>query len=171
MATNEAPAPAKTPRAITNIKRKTPVRYSKKVCDAILSRLAEGERWNSMASKKGMPAYNAPYAWAKTYPDFRQAWAEAHRMGANARADMVVTVAEGSTRDTVQSDRLHVSALKWHVERDAKVWGLREDEPDLGAGRQLIIEVRRFELYTDEAGVSRVREVLPDARRGDEAGR
>ena len=77
----------------------------------------------------------------------------------------MLDVAEATTKETLSEDRVKIGALKWHVQRDDKMLAVR-DEPDLGAGRKLIIEVRQFERYVAEDGTTQVREVLPAKRRG-----
>lgn len=151
----------------TNKKRRSPVRYSQALADRILERLGEGERWSAIAGEPGLPTHTVVYKWGQRNAEFARAWAAAQRMGANVRADRVLDIAEKSTPETLSVDRAHIGALKWHVDRDAKVWGLREEEPDRGKpGQTLIIRVRQFTLYTDETGVERVREVLPDELAG-----
>jgi hypothetical protein len=141
------------------------VRYSEAVTRKICERLARGERWSKISGADGLPSQTTLYQWTKRYPDFRAAVQEAKRMGADARADMVLAIAEGATPETLSVDRMHISSLKWHVERDDKQLG-RQDEPDLGAGRKLIIVVRDFERYTAPDGSTQVRVAPPTATVG-----
>lgn len=137
------------------------VRYSRGLASDIIDRLAEGERLAAIGRERGYPCRQCVYAWAKRYPEFGEALTTAKRLGADARADKVLDIAEAATKESIPVDRLQIGALKWHVDRDTKAYGAKPDEPDLGGGRKLIIEVRRFERYTDDEGVVRVREILP----------
>jgi hypothetical protein len=161
-----APAVLRTQAPAGN--RKAAVAYSQDLAEKILDRIAAGARWKTIAGKRGMPAACTLYRWEKRDPEFAEALAAARRAGAEWRADAVLDVAEAATKETVQVDRLHIGALKWRVDRDTKIYGLKPDEPDLGAGRKLIIEVRRFERFTDDDGVVRVRELLPAPAAPDE---
>lgn len=136
------------------------VQYSATLADKILRRLGAGERWRSIAGLGGMPAYGTLYSWRAAHPEFAKALAQAKQAGADARADAVLDVAEAATAETIPVDRMHIGALKWHVERDDKIW--RKDEPDKGMGRTLIVRIRRFERYVAEDGSTQVREILPD---------
>ena len=151
--------------------RKPAVMYTEEKGQEICERLAAGERWRDMANTKGMPGYSVPYNWAKQHPAFGRQWVYARRIGADMRADEALTIAETATKETLPVDRFHVGTLKWHVDRDAKLYGPRKDEPDLGAGRTFVIRVRQFERYVDEDGVSRVREIeaLPPVTSGPDA--
>lgn len=142
-------------------KRKTPVHYTEKRAQEILRRIANGERWNQVARGKDTPGYNVIYSWVARRPEFGAALALAKRIGAEARADKALEIAENATKESVVVDRLHIGTLKWAVERASKAYGPRPDEPDLGAGRKVTIIVRQFENYVDADGVTRVREIAP----------
>jgi hypothetical protein len=153
-ATAAAPAAEKT-------KRKSPVHYTERRAQQILQRIANGERWKHFSAGDDTPCYSVIYTWAKRHPDFGAAYELAKRIGADARADKALEVAENATKESLPVDRLHVGVLKWAVERDTKIYGPRPDEPDLGAGRKVVVVVRQFENYVDEEGVTRVREITP----------
>lgn len=150
------PVPARAKRS-----PKAAVKYSRGLAGEIIDRLAEGERLSAIARERGYPCRQCIYAWAKRYPEFGEALVAARRLGADARADKVLDIAEAATKDSLMVDRLHIGALKWHVDRDAKAYGARADEPDLGAGRNLVIRVRRFERVVREDGTAHVQEILP----------
>lgn len=157
----ERAAAAKARARARKGKRKAPVMYTPELGEEICERLAAGERWSDMADTARMPGYSVPYKWAKRDREFGFNWRFALQIGANARADEVLTVAETATKETLPVDRVHIGALKWHVDRDTKLYGPRPDEPDMGAGRRLLVYVRRFERYIDETGEPQVRELPP----------
>ena len=156
------PPAVRRPRIRAPLKgpRRRPVKYSAKLAQEICERLASGERWNAIAGEGRLPTHSAPYKWAKKYPAFHEAWWDAHRIGADARADQVLDIAETATAESLSVDRAHIDALKWHVGRDDKRLAVR-DEPDLGAGRKVVIVVRQFERYTADDGSTKIREVPP----------
>lgn len=162
--------PAKTAAARVKAVRKTPVKFTPEVAEELLERLSSGERWGDFAATERMPGYAAPYGWAKRDKEFRAAFELAKRVGADMRADHALSVAETSTKETLPVDRFHVGTLKWHVDRDTKLYGPMPDEPDLGAGRRLMVYVRRFERYIDENGKPQVREVTTPPRGAQVAG-
>jgi hypothetical protein len=143
------------------------VSYSKALAKELCERLAAGERWRNLAGTEGMPSHAAPYRWARTNPEFRADFQLAKRVGADMRADRVLEIAEGATNATLNVDKFHVGSLKWHVERETKLWGPQPDEPDLGAGRTLIIRVRQFERVERPDGGAFMREILPNGETRD----
>ncbi|HEY8572790.1 hypothetical protein [Phenylobacterium sp.] len=138
-------------------KRARKVTYSEEVAQTILDRLSAGERWRRIAGTDGMPSEATLFLWRDRYPEFAKAYRLAKQAGADARADAVLDVAEAATPATVSVARAHIGALKWHVDRDDRIW--RREEPDLGEGRVLVVRFRHFERYVADDGVTRVREV------------
>jgi hypothetical protein len=156
------PHQASTPQRLARkSKRRSPIFYSPELGERICERLAAGERWHNMAGKPGLPTHATIYKWADDHPAFGAAFALAKRAGADGRADRALNVAEAATKESLPVDRFHVGTLKWTIERDDKAYGRRKDEPDLGAGRRLIVEMRQFERVVREDGTAFVREILP----------
>lgn len=145
-------------------KRKSPVLYTPEVAEEICRRLAAGERWHAIAGKDGLPTHTAPYKWRKDRPEFREAFDLARRVGADGRADQVLDVAEAATPATVSVARAHIGALKWHVDRETKLYA---EEKDLGGSCRIVVEVRRFERVVGEDGTAFVRETLPSGETVD----
>lgn len=167
--TNEGSrAPSPAPKRLHRAKGKRPsVHYTQEIADEILERIASGERWTKITRRRGMPSRCTLYYWLNQDPEFRAAYRRAQQAGADARADKVLDIAEAATNETLNVDKFHVTSLKWHVDRDTKLFGPRPDEPDLGAGRHIVIEVRRFVRVEREDGSAFVREVFPNGETRD----
>lgn len=153
-------APGRTARKAVSrrqVKRRGIVRYSPAVAEEICERIARGEKWFQIAGSGRLPEYTTAFDWVKHRPDFAEAWAQARAMAADLRADKVLVVAEEGT-DDLQRDRLHVSALKWHVGRAENPKG-QPNGWNLGKGRRLVIRVREFERAYREDGTPYVREI------------
>jgi hypothetical protein len=91
-------------------------RYTPKLAEEICERIAAGEIWWRICNTGRMPSYRALYQWVNRYPEFAEAYAQAREIAAHARFDEALVVAEDSTPETVQSDRLHVGTLLRHAE-------------------------------------------------------
>ena len=137
------------------------VRYSKRLAEQICERLAAGECWWRLANTAGMPSYRTFHNWQKKHPEFAAAVGEARRIGAEARFEKALAVAEESTPATVQSDKLRVATLLHHAERlDPERFG-RGGSAGRGEGGGFVqrIIVRRFERAVDENGREYVRAI------------
>lgn len=145
--------------------RVTHVRYSQAVARRICERLAEGEPWFSICNTDDLPCYGSLYTWSERYPEFAEAVARARQQGADYCADKALAVAEGSTKDTVQQDRLLVSTLMRRAAVIApRTWGGKADKAAKDKPQQVevIFRVRHFEKAIGPDGKAFVREILPE---------
>ncbi|WP_372785042.1 hypothetical protein [Phenylobacterium sp.] len=135
---------------------------ARKICE----RIARGEIWSQFSGTDGMPEYSTLFQWRREKPDFAEAFTLARAAATEARADEVLAVSMGATKETIQEDRLLVGSLKWHVSRadgieaKANTW-------TLGKERRLVIRVREFERAWREDGTPYVREITASDSRSD----
>jgi hypothetical protein len=152
------PARAKSKRVRRRKDGSQAVRYSEAKAREICDRIARGEIWSRIGGTDGMPDYSALFQWRKQRPDFAEAFAQARAAANETRADEVLAVSMGATRETIQEDRLHVGSLKWHVAR-ADGLAAKPNNWTLGKDRRLVIRVREFERAWREDGSAYVREI------------
>lgn len=149
--------------------RRTYVRYSPKIAQAICERLAQGEVWARISANDQMPAYSTLYDWRDRYPEFAAALNRAREMAADYFADRVLEVAEGATSATASGDRLRVGALQWRAAKAAPhVYGRKAEDRDRREPRKIVVTVRQFEKAVDAEGRTYLREI-PRKEGGDGA--
>jgi hypothetical protein len=160
-------SPQKGPRSKTPDRkgRVTHVRYSQAVARKICERLARGEPWYSICNTDDLPCYASLYTWSDRYPEFAEAVARARQQGADYCADKALTVAEASTKETVQQDRLLVNTLMRRAAVIApKAWGGKaataaKEKPE---PVEVVFRVRHFEKVIGPDGKAFVREIKPE---------
>jgi len=138
--------------------------FSAAVARRICARLAEGEPWSKICKTRGMPAYSTLYSWQKQQPGFAEQVAQARQQGADYCADRALEVAERTTKETIQQDRLFVSTLMKRAALIApQTWGGKgggaKDKP---AKVEVVFRVRHFERVVGPDGKAFVREIEPE---------
>lgn len=159
--------PQKGPRKKTPDRkgRVTYIRYGKAVARRICERLAKGEPWFSICNTDDLPCYASLYAWSERYPEFAEAVARARQQGADYCADKALAVAEASTKETVQQDRLLVSTLMRRAAVIApRAWGGKAEKPakEKPEPIEVVFRVRHFEKVVGPDGKAFVREIKPE---------
>lgn len=144
-----------------------PGKYSRALADKICEELAKGEPLYRICEAEGMPAYTTVYAWERKRPDFAERVALARQAGADYCADRALTVADESTKDTAQRDRLLVATLMKRAALIApRKWGGKVGKEEAGAKAQvapnIVFYVRRFERVVASDGSVSVRELKPE---------
>lgn len=142
-------------------------RYNRADADKICEHLAKGEPLYRICEGEGMPAYTTVYARQHKNPSFKERVARARQAGADYCADRALTVAEESTKDTAQRDRLLVATL---MKRAALIaprrWGGKAGKDEASAKAEvapnIVFYVRRFERVVAPDGSVSVRELKPE---------
>jgi hypothetical protein len=143
------------------------IRYSDALAREVCERIARGEAWSRIGGTDGMPDYSTIFYWRRTRPDFAEAFTLAQAAGNEFRADEVLAVSKGATKETIQEARLQVSSLKWHV---ARADGIAAKANDWVLGkRRLVIRIREFERAWRRDGTAYVREITASDEDGQAA--
>ncbi len=103
--------------------RGRPSEYNQYVADEICNRIANGESLRKILSDPKcdwMPSTPTVFRWIEGNEDFRKQYEFARQIQAEAFADDIVSIADGSDAEnaeervsTTQRDRLRVDARKW----------------------------------------------------------
>ncbi len=92
------------------------VRYSPDIADAILSRLANGERLSRICAEPGMPHRDTVHTWAIDDVDgFSARYDRARLIGGDCMADDIVDLSDKATAENAQAVRLQVDSRKWYL--------------------------------------------------------
>lgn len=164
-----APVRPRAKKPVAETAQSRPGKYSRAHADKICEELAKGEPLYRICEADGMPAYTTVYAWERKRPDFAERVAQARQAGADYCADRALTVADESTKDTAQRDRLLVATL---MKRAALIaprrWGgkVGKEEADAKArvAPNIVFYVRRFERVVAPDGSVSVRELKPEGQ-------
>lgn len=110
-----AKLPAKAPAKIGR-----PSLYTPETAALILSRLADGEFLSHMCREEGLPSAKVVIDWTHAHPEFREAYARARELQAQAVAERGIKEAlkAGSDLDPAAA-RVRFDALRWMAGRIA----------------------------------------------------
>ncbi len=119
--------------------------FDPQVADSICSRIESGESLYQICSGDGLPDRSTVFRWLSAHEDFRNQYARARLIQAEAMADELVTIADTSTPEYYNVARLRVDTRKWILSKVLpKVYGdamqLRHADAD---GNALRVEVTR----------------------------
>lgn len=92
-----------------------PSSYTEEVADIICERIVGGESLRAICSDKAMPPASTVFRWLAAHDDFRERYTRAQEARAEAFADEIVSIADGSGDHN--RDRLRVDARKWVAAR------------------------------------------------------
>jgi transposase-like protein len=87
--------------------------YSELTKDLIIQEVLKGHSLMKISRMEGMPTQDVIYTWRSKYPDFERAVREAKKLRAEYHADLVLDIAENTTKETNVEDRLKVEVYKW----------------------------------------------------------
>lgn len=93
--------------------------YTPELGEAICWRIANGESLKSIGLDPEMPSSATVLNWARRYPAFGDAYAEARRMMADSLSDMALEVAMTTNPREVWADKLRVDTIRWLAARQA----------------------------------------------------
>jgi|GraSoiStandDraft_4_1057263.scaffolds.fasta_scaffold1455349_2 hypothetical protein len=163
------------PRVRSRLRTKTPdaegyitgTAYCPEIAREIVTRIADGESWASMANTGKMPAHRTLYLWRDRYPALAEALVWARTVAAELKADRALAVAEATTARSVTADRLHFNALMQRAAFDApERWSDKPRTPAKAAARvEYVFHLRHFEKVIGPDGQAFVREIKRRGRR------
>jgi hypothetical protein len=128
--------------------RRTPVKLTQSLADAICEQLADGKSLRTICSADGFPAVGSVCRWLAENETFREQYLRARDAQADALADEILDIADGAGApvdaaegaNAVQRDRLRVETRKWVASKlKPKVYG---DKADVNVTGQ--IDLRAF---------------------------
>jgi hypothetical protein len=101
------------------------IEKSPELLDQILSRLSEGELVQDIAKDIGISRATI-FRWTQRDPEFGVAFRDARVFQAHVLSEENISIADESTPETAQVDRLRVDTRKWFVSKIApKIYGER----------------------------------------------
>lgn len=112
-----------------------PTGYSESLAILLLEQIAEGESLRSICLDPDMPGLRTVFDWLDKNEDFRTKYARAREVQGDVMDDKILTVADNSTPETAQSDRVKIEAYKWRAAKLApKKYGDHSTQEIVGAG-------------------------------------
>jgi hypothetical protein len=138
--------------------------YTPELGEAICWRIANGESLKSIGLDPAMPSSATVLYWARRYPAFGDAYAQARQMMADSLGDMALEVAMTTNPREVWADRLRFDAIRWMAARLAPkkycepillaraAAEIRAEEAERGdgEGEGLTVIVKKFSDITPE---------------------
>lgn len=94
-----------------------PPDYSLEVAVAFCERVGAGESLHRLCAEAGMPSQSAIYRWADRHPEFVTLYRLAMDIQAQRLFDEVREIADGTTLDTLQVDKVRIAARQWQAAR------------------------------------------------------
>lgn len=134
-AAKKAPAKRKAPAK----KMGRPERYSEKLADELLGRLACGESVRTVCLDPNMPAASTIYKWMREREDFSKRYARAKEDAAESLAEEMFDIADDGSNDWMEKHDKEGNAVGYqlngeHVQRsklrvDTRKWYLSKIKP------------------------------------------
>lgn len=93
--------------------------YTPEMGETICARLADGESLKAIGADPEMPCAATILNWARAYPEFGDAYAQARQMMADVLFDEAREVALAATPRSVWADRLRFDTIRWMTARMA----------------------------------------------------
>jgi hypothetical protein len=125
---------------------------SPKIALAICEEIASGKSLYHVLEKPGMPSYAAVCVWLREDSEFREQYARAREAQADAVAEEVLKIADGS--GDVQRDRLRIDARMWYLGKlHPKKYGTKPDAAatvNVAVGVNVITEEVRARFIEDK---------------------
>jgi hypothetical protein len=94
-----------------------PSTYTPELADQYLTRLAEGELTVEISAESGMPSRATIFRWREAHPEFRNAYARAREMQAQACAEKAVLAGRKATPEDAAAARVRFDADRWLAAR------------------------------------------------------
>lgn len=130
-----------------------PSKYSKKLCDEILLRIASGETLRTICNSPDIPARKTICHWLLQKEEFRNQYTIARELQAELLAEEILEIADKATDTDFRSAKLQIDARKWFASKVApKRFGERTTQ-DLNVtstpkGTEIAIEQRLREILS-----------------------
>jgi hypothetical protein len=96
-----------------------PSSYTDEIADIICDRMINGENFSQICSDAMMPSRAALYRWRAARPDFDARCARAREALADFLLDKIEAMADATTEENVNSQRLKISTAQWRAEKMA----------------------------------------------------
>jgi len=135
-----------------------PSAYSDKIADAICERMLEGESLMKICSSDQMPSRASVYRWFDARPDFEARCARAREGLADYLLDRIEQMADATTEENVQSQKVKISTAQWRAMKMApRIYGDRSRTELTGADggpiniKATTIDARQLEPEAREA--------------------
>lgn len=102
--------------------------YTEDMADYICDRIANGASMRGLCAEQNMPDRNTVLRWLNERPDFAAKYARAREAQADYMDDQILDVANNSTNETANADRVKILAYQWRAAKLApKRYGDRLD--------------------------------------------
>jgi len=118
-----------------------PTIYTDNLADEICDRIAAGESLRTICDDDTMPNRRTVMRWLDANPVFATKHARARKLQADVMDEKILAVADASTNETAQADRVKIAAYQWRAARlDPKKYG---DRTILAGDPEAPIETRQ----------------------------
>ncbi|ANH05030.1 hypothetical protein [Shinella sp. HZN7] len=87
--------------------------YTDEIANTICERIADGESLRSICDDKGMPSRSAVFRWLSGNEDFRDQYARAREVQADAIFDDILTIADDGTNDWMEKKNAEGETIGW----------------------------------------------------------
>lgn len=94
-----------------------PTKFSEELADTIYERMVGGEHIVQICQDETMPGRTTIYRWMADNPQFGTRMARAREGLADYVAWKILEMAEKSTNETANADRVKLAAWQWHAAR------------------------------------------------------
>ena len=92
-------------------------RYCLKTAVEVCRRVGEGEALHRLCLDPAMPSQSTVCLWLGRHPEFAAMMVQAREIQAQTLFDEVREIADGATPETLQVDRLRITARQWQAAR------------------------------------------------------
>lgn len=113
------PVPANKPPSASARPVGRPSTYSDEIADIICDRMINGENFSQICADPMMPSRAALYRWRAARPDFDARCARAREALADFLLDKIEAMAEATTEENYQSQKVKISTAQWRAEKMA----------------------------------------------------
>ena len=89
-----------------------PTDYTPEIADAVCELIVQGDSVLQLSKRDDMPSETAIYTWLSKHEEFAVKYAHARQSQAEVYAQDIINIADKSTPETYQVDRLRIDARK-----------------------------------------------------------
>lgn len=101
----------------SGMKAGRPSLYSEALADRICLEIIEGKSLVKICNAKDMPHRATVIRWLGDRPEFATRYARARETQADFMDDLILDVANASTSETAQADRVKIAAYQWRASK------------------------------------------------------
>jgi hypothetical protein len=133
-----------------------PSSYTDEVADIICERMMNGENFSQICADPAMPSRAALYRWRASRPDFDARCARAREALADYLLDKIEAMANETTEENYQSQKVKISTAQWRAEKMApRIFGPRVNTEITGGAtinvQHTTIDVRQLDAASRDA--------------------